>query len=148
MWKLQVEAVGEQVLVHDVEVVDAVGAVGFGFDVVAFGVEPVRAARDLGHGHSIHEADHELHGNILRGVAVASGEGFDSAVAIGGLGEADGGYIEGQAGGGALSLGGCGKDECDCYNEHAGEGFRFGESRDAGLHVCSPITSSDVDSAL
>jgi hypothetical protein len=48
--ELQVAGSGEEVLVRDVEVVDAVRAVCFGFDVIAFGVEPVRAARDLGLG--------------------------------------------------------------------------------------------------
>ena len=106
--EFEVEAVCEEVLIHGVEIVDIVRAVGLCFDVVAVGVEPVRAADDLTHGYAVHEADHELDRDVLRCVAVAAWERFDAAVAVGLFGETNGRYVEGEAGGIVL----CVRERC------------------------------------
>ena len=93
----EAEAVGEQVLVHGVEVVEVAGLVGLGFDVEARGGEPVGATLDLAHGDLIHEADHELYGDVSGGVALSAGHGLNEAVFGVGVGGVDYGYVEGEA---------------------------------------------------
>src|SRR5271156_1624729 len=113
--ELQIEAVRQQVLKHDVKVVDVVGAVDPRFYIVVIATEPLRATDDLAHGNAIHQADHEFYGNILGRVSIASGQGFDATAASTGrntikhpdwvrIGELDGGYVEGESGWFGLSV--------------------------------------------
>ena len=83
--EFQLEAVGEQVLEHGVEVVDAGGVVDPGFYVVGVVIEPFGAAFDLSHGDFVHQADDEFYGDVLGGIAGSSGERFDTAAAEAGL---------------------------------------------------------------
>jgi len=93
----QAETVGEKILVHGVEVIDGVGAVSAGFDVEALGIDPVWTAFDLADGDLVHQRDHETHGDILRGIAVIAGDGFDAAVLRVRVGWVDRDDVEGEA---------------------------------------------------
>jgi len=83
--EFQLEAVGEQVLKHGVEIVDGRGMVDACFNVVAVVVKPFRAAFDLPHGHLVHQTDHEFYGNVLRRVAGSTRQRLDAAAAQAGL---------------------------------------------------------------
>jgi hypothetical protein len=74
--ELQIEAVRQQVLKHDVEIVDAIGMVRSGLDVKLLAGEPIRASDDLATSDSVHNAEHVLNGYALRVVADAVRDGI------------------------------------------------------------------------
>ena len=132
--ELEIESVCQEILIHDVEFVDVVGAVGLGFDVVKIGGEPVGAAGDLAHWHLVHQTDHELDRDVLCGVLAASGEGLDEAAAGTRLGEPDRCYFEGGArgfvrGGLVLAMGERYGHEGDGDGQQVGPAFNHGTPR-------------------
>jgi hypothetical protein len=127
----EVEALGEEGLQHEVDVVGRGAAGGVGGDVETVGVEPGGAGEDVVRVDAIGEGDHVDHGGVVQDVAVAA-EGASGEVGSEGVSaDVDVGEIEGGGGLRGGGRGGLGERGCEEEGEEGGAG----ESSVEGGHV-------------
>ena len=95
--KLQSEALGQQVLVHRLQVTQRVrGAIRLCLDVKALRVQPLRPTQNLAHGYLVHQADHQLYRDVLRHVSGPARKRLDSTVQRVRLRRMDRGDVKGK----------------------------------------------------
>jgi hypothetical protein len=94
---LQFETIHQQILKHDVELIDAVWAIRFGLDIVQIGVKPAWTAGYLTIVEVEHELDHQLYRNVCRNVSLPAGQGFNASSIGAWFGGFDRGDVEFQS---------------------------------------------------
>src|SRR5215472_2360477 len=77
--ELQLKTIDQQILKHDVQLIDRVWAIRFGFDIVRIGFDPTWTAGYLSIAEVEHQLDHQLYRHVGCGVALTSGQRLDDS---------------------------------------------------------------------